>query len=71
MSTELDIQIELLEAEKADSYHLIHFALSCVTVGWWIPVWIIHAMIVANAHNTVDKQIEVLKRVDALERSES
>lgn len=25
-------------------WHAVHFVLSCVTLGLWIPVWIIHAI---------------------------
>ena len=40
-------QVTVNNVKHADCPHLLHLVLTAITCGAWLPVWIIHAIIVA------------------------
>lgn len=40
-------QVTVNNVKRADCPHLLHLVLTLITCGAWLPVWIIHAIIVA------------------------
>lgn len=51
--------MQLLSKKKKTS-HVLHLILSLVTVGLWIPVWIIVCISNAIENYKVDRQIDKL-----------
>lgn len=41
--------------------HVLHLLLSVISVGIWIPVWIIVAISNANERGKIDRQMEKLE----------
>lgn len=49
--------MQLLSKKKKTS-HVLHLILSLVTVGFWVPVWIIVCISNAIENYKVDRQID-------------
>ena len=49
-----------LERQYADekTSHLIHLALSVVTVGWWIPVWLIAVIMTISTKSKLENNMK-------------
>ena len=69
MRTSNQIRLELKRAEneyskvksKREVNHILHFILSVVTLGWWIPVWVILVMNFDTRQITLPKKIKKLE----------
>ena len=69
MRTSNQVRLELKRAEKEYDKvkdqrkvnHILHFILSVVTLGWWIPVWIILIMNFDTRQVTLPKKIKKLE----------
>jgi len=48
-----------LIAKRGDhkTAHILHLVLSVITVGFWIPVWILVAVSHASERNKIDKKL--------------
>ena len=51
-----------LIAKRADhqTAHLLHLILSVITLGIWIPIWILVALSHANERAKIDRQLKAL-----------
>ncbi len=49
-----------LLAKRADhkTAHVLHLILSLITVGFWVPVWILVAVSHANERRKIDRKLE-------------
>ena len=69
MRTSNQVRLELKRAEKEYGKvkdqrkinHILHFILSVVTLGWWIPVWSILIMNFDTRQVTLPKKIKKLE----------
>ena len=52
--------MELLSKKKKTS-HVLHLILSLITVGCWVPIWIIVCISNAIENYKVDRQIDKLE----------
>ena len=52
--------MQLLSKKKTTS-HVLHLILSLITVGFWVPVWIIVCISNAIENYKVDRQIDKLE----------
>ena len=52
---------ELLLLAKRQSYntnHILHLLLSIITVGCWIPIWVLVAISNALERNKIDRKFQ-------------
>lgn len=52
--------IETDRLAKMKTSHILHLILSIVTVGWWIPVWIIIGLNTVIERGRIEKRIKKL-----------
>lgn len=53
--------MQLLSKKKKTS-HVLHLILSLITVGFWVPVWIIVCISNAIENYKVDRQIDKMEQ---------
>ena len=55
----MDNQIKALQllSKKKSTSHVLHLILSLVTVGLWIPVWIIVALSNSIENRRIDRKV--------------
>lgn len=46
-----------LLSKKKNTMHLLHVVLSIITVGFWIPVWILVATSNSIKNNRIDREV--------------
>lgn len=46
--TQIIIETNKLNSQKTN--HILHLLLSVVTVGWWVPVWLL-----VSANNAIER----------------
>ena len=52
----------MLDADRptVGGWHLLHLILAFTSMGMWIIVWIIHAVVVSSMNSTIDKKIRIV-----------
>lgn len=48
----------VLLAQKPKTSHILHFLMSIVTVGFWVPVWVIVSLINQQKCANIDRKIK-------------
>lgn len=51
----------LAKREDHKTSHVLHLLLSVITVGLWIPVWLLVAISHANERAKIDKKLEKME----------
>lgn len=46
-----------LLSKKKNTMHLLHVVLSIITVGFWIPVWILVTISNSIKNNRIDREV--------------
>ena len=62
---QINIEIALLKAElkSLDGIHGIYFFLSLITLGGFVPVWIIHAIVNRQSKSKVERKIAIYQKM--------
>ena len=53
----------MLDADRptVGGWHILHLILSITSMGIWIIVWVLHAIIVSSKNSTIDKKIRIVE----------
>ena len=57
-----EYQLQLLLAKRKRTSHVLHLLLSLLTLGLWVPVWLLVALSNANENRKVDRELRRLAR---------
>ena len=60
MKTNTDYELNKLQRQYSSekTSHLVHFVLSLLTGGFWVPIWILSALSTSSSKSRYERQIK-------------
>lgn len=58
MSNQTQLIVETNKLNTQNTNHILHLLLSVVTVGWWVPVWILVSLSNSIERGKTERRIE-------------